>query len=452
MTVVLPGDVALSVEELTKLHTDAHEVRYRPTMSIFWRMRDRKAGYSIMASDAGGVDIDADDDADDADDDQGEDGVYYAPSAGEDGEPLLNNISFTVSRGEAVALVGRDESALELAKVLSGMVAPSSGRVVAAGRICPGGELLTNLAKREPHPRRAAHALASLLKIPRRRRRAYVRLLFERVIDEESTKMKPSGRVNPLVRRIALAAQFDPWADVLVIDTWPAPRSFGDQFLDVTTESLARGAAMVIVNPPAWAEKLCSRVVWIERGVVRREGPAEAVFPELKHAIDDDRRRKAHVVHGFDEYLAIQVVETQHAGRRVHEIDVDDDLDVVVHFETSETLENMQASVSFRGPRGTVDFAQDDPRPLTGPGRHSLVVNLPSGCLLDGDYAVDAAFVADHPSGGRTRVAWPQAARIRVTGSVVDDEMIALESGQGDPPGPDATADPSWDYLDAVEV
>ena len=426
MTVSLPDGVAVAVEDITKVHTSVHEQRYRPTMSYFTRLRDRQLGLNIAPSDQEGAGGDDDDDDDDTPDDDSSGSVVISRGPG------LARLSVTLAPGEPIALLGRDGTARELTRIASGMMSPTSGRIVAAGRIGPSCEMMTYLLRREGHPRRAARALAALTGVPVRHRSRYVRDMLDFVIDDEILDTRvPARGAHPLVRRISIAATLDPRADVLVVDMWPQRDAFLDRCVERLQDNLERGAAAFVVNPPDNVRAICPRAMWLENGKVLELGPSGPIGVEFAAAVEADRRREASTVAGFDDHVAIHGVET----RPSYVLNVDDDVDVAVRFELAHAVSSLAVSIGMRGVGQLTEFRQP-PAEVPRPGRYTATASIPGGTLVAGDYAVDVELRAEHVE-GLSHVAWAQAARLRVTGDEVDrDADLEFDAAEiGAPPG-----------------
>ena len=193
----------------------------------------------------------------------------------------LRDISFTVTRGERVALIGRNGAGKStLLNIVYGRLRPSSGSVKVHGQIQALMELGTGF---HPEFTGRENVLASL---------AYqgisgakAQALLDEVVDfselddfiDQPIKTYSSGMYARLA--FSTATAFDP--DVLIIDE---VLGAGDAYFAAKcTErmrslTLETGATLLFVSHDlASAERLCERAIWIERGQMHMSGSSREV-------------------------------------------------------------------------------------------------------------------------------------------------------------------------------
>lgn len=391
--VELPPDLALSIEGLGKRRTNVHELRYTPTTSIVSRIRNRRDGAGPAAYGAadGGV-VDDEEEDDDEGDEDGEPELESSPELGP--AWTLHDVTFAVARGEAVAVVGDPDSVAALAQILGGMTTPTTGRVVYRGRIGLSAELARVLARREiGDPRSALRLLARVARVPRRRRKTWVRAIEALVASGESREGPPAA--PQLKGRIPVAAALDPFAQILVIDRIPraSDAAFVEQCLQQLRRRLDEGAAAVIASPePGVFAPLCRRVIELSAGTIVRVGePGEMLAGpppgEKQHAATDVGRARA-----FNADAAIMWSElTTLAGERVGPSGLDaglqEGLQVAIRFETAVTDTWVKWQVTLTGPE-TVTIAQEKPAHLQTPGLYRTTLRLPQRRYAEGDYRI----------------------------------------------------------------
>lgn len=194
----------------------------------------------------------------------------------------LRGVSIRVAPGERVGIIGRNGAGKStLLRVMAGVIAPERGSVaVAAGRtLAPLIELGIGF-----HPelsgRENCYLGGSLLGISAREMRSRIDeiVTFAELADfiDEPIKTYSSG----MYARLAFALATCKRPDILLLDEVLA---VGDQFF--VRKSLARmqrlmseGTTVVIVSHNLdLLVTQCSRLVWLEQGAVRADGPSAQI-------------------------------------------------------------------------------------------------------------------------------------------------------------------------------
>ncbi|MBX7243985.1 MAG: ABC transporter ATP-binding protein [Candidatus Sumerlaeaceae bacterium] len=202
----------------------------------------------------------------------------------------LKDISLEVPDGGSLALIGANGSGKStLLKIISGVTAPSSGRVDVKGRVSGLIELGTGFH----HDLTGVENVflnATLLGLPR----AEIRKKLDAILD-----FAELGRfVNAPVRTysmgmllrlgFAVAAMVDP--EILLVDEALA---VGDGYfqwkcIQKIRELRDKGTAIVFVSHlPNAAESLCTHAAWLEQGELKALGPANEVVGAYNRAIHE---------------------------------------------------------------------------------------------------------------------------------------------------------------------
>ena len=193
----------------------------------------------------------------------------------------LQDVSFTVNEGDIIGVIGRNGAGkTTLCKVLSGILGPDQGKVRVNGETTA---LLTfgmgfnnQLTGRDN-----VYLNGLMLGIPRKR----LADLYPDIVEfsglaefvDETVKKYSRGMRARLAFSIAAAIR----PDVLIIDE---ALSVGDlEFYEKASvkiqELIAEAKAVVVVTHNlAFVEKICTRALWLEAGILRFDGhPGEAV-------------------------------------------------------------------------------------------------------------------------------------------------------------------------------
>ncbi|MFN8020406.1 MAG: polysaccharide ABC transporter ATP-binding protein [Acidimicrobiales bacterium] len=193
----------------------------------------------------------------------------------------LNDVSFAVSEGEAIGVVGRNGAGKStLLKVLARITEPTSGASRTRGRV---GSLLEvgtgfhgDLTGREN-----VYLNGAILGLPRKRISEQLDAIVdfagvERFLDTP-VKRYSSGMYLRLA--FAVAAHLD--TEILVVDEVLAvgDAEFQQKCLRRMSDVEAEGRAIVFVSHDLNAvAALCERVVWLDKGTVMADGPAAEVL------------------------------------------------------------------------------------------------------------------------------------------------------------------------------
>ena len=205
----------------------------------------------------------------------------------------LRDVSFSIHRGEAFGIVGRNGSGKStLLKLISGILKPTSGRVVVTGRIAALIELGAGF-----HPeitgRENIYINGIMLGLTRRE----IESRFDQIIEfsgirqfiDQPVKTYSSGMYVRL--GFAVAVHVDP--DILLIDE---VLSVGDEEFSAKCtakiqEMKYRGVTLVFVTHQLdQVRNLCDRAVWLERGEIAAAGdPTRVVDAYLQQVATGER-------------------------------------------------------------------------------------------------------------------------------------------------------------------
>lgn len=415
-----PG-LAVSVESISKAYSGVHEARYRPVVSVFAHLRERRSGAN------GTITPDVVDVVDEEDEDEDAEELLPARESGAE----LEDVSFEVRRGEAVGVSGStDAAARTMARILCGMTSPTSGRILVRGRVAPSIELATYLAQRETSSRGVAQRLAALAGPGRRHHNEFVRAALALAFGESQADADLARPGKNVLRRVAAAAAFDPTADVLVIDALPelGDPDFPRRCRERLVERLASGAGVVVTAPDATLlADLCSRVVSIEAGrvagIVSTDEPEESAAepaaepapptppapaappvrtkPELRTANEHVALRSFALLGLDGAPLEDARSDDWIVARTDFELAADAPVKLVVRLVGAEDLTFVEKGV-------------------LGGGAYVATLRLPPGAVPAGEYDVAVGVILERES-GRIKVGHRVAARLRI-----DDDDSAL--------------------------
>ncbi len=371
---------------------------------------------------------------------------------------VLDGISFTVRRGEAVGLIGHNGCGKSTTlKLLTRILYPDSGAITIKGRVSSLIELGAGF-----HPdmsgRENIYTNASIFGLTKKEidQRLDTIIAFselEAFIDNP-VRTYSSG----MYMRLAFSVAINVDADVLLIDEILSvgDANFQAKCFRKLQEIKAKGTTIVIVSHAlGQIEQICERSIWIHEGKIRAEGPAREVDLEYMEFMGQQMQaaaRKEQLAQSAEstvEETADAPEEPTQSGekkrwgngrariRQIRLTDADGTLQTV--FRTGETVQitlRYQVKQPVENPVfGVGIFRQDGVQcygtntridqvsvaPLTADG--TVTLTLSPLYLLPGTYTIDLAV----ESGDGIPVDyWKEAAVIQMTAAVGDVGVMRI--------------------------
>lgn len=207
----------------------------------------------------------------------------------------LNDISFTVRRGEAVGIIGQNGSGKStLLQIICGTLTPTSGNVMLNGRVAALLELGAGFNP-EFSGRENIYLNAALYGLSKSETDARLNdiLAFAEIGEfvDQPVRTYSSGMFVRLA--FAIIAHVD--ADILVIDEALAVGdvAFGQKCMRFLRAFRERGTILFVSHDTAAVVNLCDRAVWLEKGVLKAEGAAKDVCELYFGHVFDNGQAKA---------------------------------------------------------------------------------------------------------------------------------------------------------------
>ena len=199
----------------------------------------------------------------------------------------LKNVSFTVKKGESVALIGRNGSGKStMLKIIAGVLTASEGDVAVNGTIAPlielGAGFDMDLTARENIYLNGAVMGHN---------RKYMDEQFQEILDfselwdfvDVPLKNYSSG----MIARLGFAIATQVKADILVVDEILAVGDFQFQqkCKDRMKKLMAGGTTVLFVShSDDQVKEICQRAIWLDHGKMMADGPSEAVCQQYREA------------------------------------------------------------------------------------------------------------------------------------------------------------------------
>lgn len=351
---------------------------------------------------------------------------------------VLNDVSFDVSPGEVIGLIGRNGSGKStMLKILSRITAPTSGKVQVQGRIGSLLEVGTGF-----HPdltgRENVFLNGSILGMKHRE----IQRQFDAIVEfaditqflDTPVKRYSSGMYVRLA--FAVAAHLNP--EILLVDEVLAVGDVDFQRKCIgSMQSVANsGRTVVLVSHNlALIEKLCRSAVWLDKGDLRLTGSADEVVSDYvkqsrswtsSNLLDYPHRKPDSTAR----FSSIRILDRN--GQECHDLPAGSDIVIKLGIEADQVIRQPCVAVTIVTPHnqrvfycGSRDAGCDLP-PIEG--RYSLTCHLKSLNLLAGRYYIDLSL---HDPAYRDYDSIPSAAYFDIRRTDVLNSGIPLGQEHG---------------------
>ena len=209
---------------------------------------------------------------------------------------VLDNISFSIKKGEAVGLVGKNGCGKSTTlKLLTKIIYPNSGTIEMCGRVSSlielGAGFHPDMSDRENIYTNAAIFGLTKKEIDERLNDIIAFSELEQFIDNP-VRTYSSG----MYMRLAFSVAINVNADILLIDEILAvgDANFQAKCFNKLREIKAEGTTIVIVSHSlGQIEQICDRSIWIKNGKIQMEGSPKDVHLEYLDYMNTERMEMA---------------------------------------------------------------------------------------------------------------------------------------------------------------
>ena len=200
----------------------------------------------------------------------------------------LKNVSFTIQRGESVALIGRNGSGKStMLKVIAGVLTASKGDVSVSGSIAPlielGAGFDMDLTARENIYLNGAVMGHN---------RKFMDENFQEILEfselQDFIDVPLKNYSSGMVARLGFAIATQVQADILVVDEILAVGDFKFQqkCKERMKHLMGKGTTVLFVSHnDAQVKEICKRAIWLNHGEVMADGPAAEVCDMYRAAM-----------------------------------------------------------------------------------------------------------------------------------------------------------------------
>ncbi len=194
---------------------------------------------------------------------------------------VLKGLSFTVQKGESVALIGRNGAGKStLLSLIARVYKPSSGTISVDGRLAP---LLELGAGFHPDLTGAENVLFNAMILGLSRKEANERLdsIIEFAELETHKDVPVRSYSSGMLARLGFAVAAHVDAEILIVDEVLAVGDYAfEQKCYETIDAFKHkgGTILFVSHNLESVAKVAQRCLWLEKGVVKLDGPPELVL------------------------------------------------------------------------------------------------------------------------------------------------------------------------------
>lgn len=298
----------------------------------------------------------------------------------------VKDISLEIGKDEVVGVIGRNGSGkTTLLKLLSKITYPTEGSIDVAGRVASLVEVGTGF-----HPelsgRENVYLNGSILGLKRKE----IDARFDQIVEYSGVEAfldTPVKRFSTGMRlRLGFAVAAHLFPDVLLVDEVLAvgDAEFQSKCLQTMSEVGRRGHAVVFVSHNLEAvENLCPRTIWLDRGVLRADGPSKEVIAEYLRETSvapqgtiDLKEVENRAGTGEARFLGLEFLDA--SGQPPSAIRTGEPLTIRLRYEILEKVKGPYFGVTFKSEFGSV---------IAHPNTWSSGVDL--GAVEPGLYTID---------------------------------------------------------------
>jgi ABC-type polysaccharide/polyol phosphate transport system ATPase subunit len=213
---------------------------------------------------------------------------------------VLNDISFTIQKGQMVGLIGQNGSGKStLLKLLTKIIYPENGTIEINGRVSSLLELGAGF-----HPDFTGieniYMNASIFGLSKKEIHSRLDDIINFAELGEFINNPVRTYSSGMYMRLAFATAINVRPDILLIDEVLAvgDASFQRKCLNRISELKNNGTTIVLVtHDHAVVERLCDKAIWLESGLIREEGnSSQVVNSYLKYLADRDAKKEDELI------------------------------------------------------------------------------------------------------------------------------------------------------------
>jgi len=304
----------------------------------------------------------------------------------------LRNISFNVSEGEAIGIIGRNGAGKStLLKILSQITPPTEGKITMRGRAASLLEVGTGF-----HPELSGRENIFLNGAILGMTRKEIQRKFDDIVAfaevekflDTPVKRYSSGMYVRLA--FAVAAHLEP--EILIVDEVLAvgDAEFQKKCLGKMSDVAKGGRTVLFVSHQmAAVTRLCQRAILLDSGRIVADGKADVVTSQYLTGSGSkmgDRNWSLETAPG-DETVRLLSVSVKQAGNHTDSVDIRYPVDIDMVFHVTEDKVNLLCALSFFSDQGQHLFNAADlnnTQSIYRKGMYTATFTIPGNLLAEG--------------------------------------------------------------------
>lgn len=201
----------------------------------------------------------------------------------------LQDVTFTVHAGEAVGIIGRNGAGkTTLLRLLAGITKPTHGTVMVRGRFATLIGLNAGF-NYDMSGRKNIYLNAAIFGMPPNETVAIEQQIIEFADIGSFIDLPVKVYSSGMLARLGFSIAIHIMPEIIFLDEVLAvgDEAFVQKCIERILQFKAEKRTLVFVSHSlAWIRILCERVIWLEKGVMCMDGPAEEVLAAYKESID----------------------------------------------------------------------------------------------------------------------------------------------------------------------
>ena len=304
----------------------------------------------------------------------------------------LKDVSFRVEPGTILGVIGPNGAGkTTLLKILAHVITPTTGRVVGVGRVVSLLELGAGFDPDLP-ARENIMMNAAILGITRHEAQQRIPEILQFAEVEQFVGSPLRHYSSGMYLRLAFSVAIHMNPQILLADEILAvgDSAFQERCLQKVAEMGRNGLTVLFVSHDMDAIlRICTRVMWLHRGEVRRSGDPEEVVDEYQNAVwsqaDIGQSERGRRSNRLAEILSVRLVSA--AGKDIGGAPASEDVFIRTRFRTVKPSLSVTCALDLYT-KGTLIFrtSDDQARRLGDAGVYEALARIPRDFLAELPY------------------------------------------------------------------
>lgn len=318
----------------------------------------------------------------------------------------LRDISFNVNPGESIGIVGKNGAGKStLLKILSKITPPSSGRIIARGRMASLLEVGTGF-----HPELTGRENVFLNGSILGMKKAEIVKNFDAIVDFAGvekfldTPLKHYSSGMQLRLAFAVAAFLE--NEILIIDEVLAvgDAEFQKKCMGKMKEVTGQGRTVLFVSHNMSAvSSLCSKAIWLEQGKMKMQAETEKILKLYMQGVSADKGTQvvfnsSSKKNGDETVKVINIQLINERRELIDYVNIDEKVGIKVEYEVLNDRYHPIPNFHISTSKGEKAFVSVEPtKQKIEKGKHISTMWIPENFLNEGTYYVGLAISTLNP-------------------------------------------------------